>query len=50
MEEVFQKYFSASDSDLSPALSKFKSAFYTLPNARTQKHLPDRLKIHRPKE
>lgn len=41
MESIFQKHFLKSDSDLSPALSGFKATFYSLPDARTQKHLPD---------
>src|SRR5258705_8119710 len=44
METVFQKHFSRSHADLSPTLSGFKAAFYQLPKARTQKHLPDPLK------
>ena len=44
MERVFQKHFSHSQSDLSSTLSGFKSVFYALPDARTQKHLPDPLK------
>jgi uncharacterized protein (TIGR02757 family) len=44
MESIFQKQISKPDTDLSPAISGFKKIFYSLPNARTQKHLPDPLK------
>ena len=43
MENIFLKSISPSDSELSSALSHFKATFYTLPKARTQKHLPDPL-------
>lgn len=43
MEGIFKAHISRSDADLSPALSGFKTIFYELPDARTQKHLPDPL-------
>ena len=44
METVFKNHFSSSHPDISSSLSGFKTAFYRLPKARTQKHLPDPLK------